>query len=346
MVGAAFLCFRHQSVFVMSNSTNQNQVITQYLLGSLPEVEMERLDELSVTSREFAESLSASEKDLIDAYVQGELSGTMLAQFEFHYLASPIRRERVEFAEAFQVFARKETVFDDSSIHGQADLHRKRKSGWLSALSIFGEQYPGLRWGLAIATVIFMVTGAFLLLQNVRLRQQIMQEQAHRDELQQREMQLQKELDQQRAGNTAIERELAQVREERVRLEEELKNSGQLHPSAPAIVSFVLTPQLRGVGQAQAVSIPVNAGRVRMQLNLEPNDYQTFAVALVDQSNHQELWHSGKLKAGSRGDDRTLHVSFSASLLKPQGYSMRVSGISANGQSEVLSDYPFKVVKY
>jgi len=330
----------------MSNSTNQDQGITEYLLGSLPQVESERLDELSVTSQEFAEVLSASEKELIDAYVQGELSGTRLAQFESHYLTSPIRRERVEFAEAFQVFTRTQRVFDDSSIRGQADLRRKRKSGWLSTLSIFGEQYPALRWGLAVAAVIFIVAGAFLLLQNARLREQMSLEQAHRDELQQREMQLQKELDQQRASNTAIERELAQVREERVRMEEKSRKSVQLPASGTAIVSFVLTPQLRGVGQAQAVSIPVKSVRVTMQLSLEPNDYQTFAVALLDQSNHQELWRSGKLKAGSRGDDRTLKVSFSAVLLKPQGYALQVSGISANGQSEVLSDYPFKVVKY
>jgi predicted nuclease with TOPRIM domain len=330
----------------MSNSTNQDQVITQYLLGSLPEVETERLDELSITSQEFAESLSASEKDLIDAYVQGELSGAMLAQFKSHYLSSPIRRERVEFAEAFQVFARTQRVFDDSPTRGQADLHRKRKRGWLSTLGIFGEQHPALQWGLAVAVVIFIVAGAFLLLQNARLREQMSIEQAHRDELQQREMQLQKELDQQRASNTAIERELAQVREERVRIEEELKKSGKLPVTGTAIASFVLTPQLRGVEQAKAVSIPVNTGRVTMQLNLEPNDYQTFTVVLLDQSNHQELWRSGKLKAGSRGDDRTLNVSFSAGLLKPQRYALQVSGISANGQPEVLSDYPFKVVKY
>ena len=330
----------------MSNSTDQKQVITQYLLGTLPEVERERLDELSVTSQEFAESLSASEKDLIDAYVHGELSGTTLAQFESHYLASPIRRERVEFAEAFQVFASSQRVCDDSPIRGQADLHRKRKRGWLSTLSVFGEQHPALQWGLAVAAVIFIVAGAFLLLRNARLREQMSIEQAHRDELQQREMQLQKELDQQRASNTAIERELAQVREERVRLEEKPRKSVQAPASGPAIVSFALSPQLRGVGQAQAISIPVNTGRVTMQLNLEPNDYQTFAVVLLDQSNHQELWRSGKLKASSRGDNRTLKVSFSAGLLKPQVYALQVSGISANGQSEVLSDYPFKVVKY
>jgi len=328
----------------MSNPTHQ--VTTQYLLGALPDVETERLDELSVTSQEFADSLSASEKELIDAYVEGELSGARLAEFESHYLASSIRRERVEFAEAFQVFARKQSVFNDSSIRGQADLAGKRKGGWLSTRSIFGGQFPAVQWGFAVAAVVFIAAGAFLLVQTARLRQQMSHEQARRDELQQREMQLQKELDEQRASNKAIEQELAQAREERARLEEELKKSGPLHTSGPAIASFVLTPQLRGVGQPQSVSIPVNSGRVTMHLNLEPNDYQIFAVALIDQSNHQELWRTGKLKASAKGEDRVLNVSLPAGLLKPQGYALQVSGISANGHSEVLSDYPFKVVKY
>lgn len=329
----------------MSNSTNQNQDLTQYLLGSLPEVEMERLDELSVSSQEFAEVLSTSEKDLIDAYVQGQLSGTVLAQFESHYLATPTRRVRVEFAAALQTFAGRQRASADSSIHREAE-HRKPKRGWLSTQSIFGKQYPALQWGLAVAALIFIVAVAFLLVQNARLRKQMSLEQAHRDELQQRERQLQKELDQQRTSTTAIERELARVREERMRLEEELKKSGKLPISGTALVSFVLTPQLRGAGQPQTVSFPVNSARVSMQLNLEPNDYQSFAVALLDQSNHQVLWSSGKLKASSRGDDRILNVSFSASLLKSQAYTLRVSGISANGQAEVLSDYLFKVVKY
>lgn len=329
-------------MIVMSNSTDQNQVITQYLLGTLPEVESERLDELSVTSEEFAESLSASEKDLIDAYIQGELSGTILAQFESHYLATPVRRERVQFAEAFRIFASKQNLSADSSIREPANLDLQRNGGRLSTLSIFGGRYPALQWGLAIAAVIFIAVGAFLLVQNARLRQQMSLAQARRDELQQREMQLQKELEQQRTSNAAIEQELAQVRAEQA----QLKNSGEPPRSETAIASFVLTPQLRGVGQAKLVSIPVNTSRVTMRLNLEPNDYKTFAVVLLDQSSQLELWRSGKLKASSKGDAGTLDVTFSAGLLRSQGYALRVSGFSASGQSEVLSDYPFKVVKY
>jgi hypothetical protein len=329
----------------MSNSTDQNQDISQYLLGTLPEVENERLDELSITSQEFAELLSATEKDLIDAYVQGELSGNTLAQFESHYLISPVRRKRVQFAEAFQVFAGKQPVFADSSIHRQADLDRKRIGGWLSTPGIFGGRYPALQWGLAVTAVIFIAAGAFLLVQNARFRQQISLEQAHRDELQQREMQLQKERDQQRASNAAIEQELAQVREERARMEEELKQSGKLPTSGGGIFSFVLTPQLRGAEQIKTTRLPAGTEHVAIGLQLEPNNYSTYSVALIDQSSHQVLWRSGKLKASSRGDNKTLNISFSASLLKPQVYALQVSGISANGQSEALSDYPFKVVK-
>lgn len=329
----------------MSNSTNQNEVITQYLLGTLSEIERERLDELSVTSQEFVESLRAIENDLVDSWLQRELSGTMLAQFESHYMASPIRRGRVEFAEALQVFAGKQTVFDDSSIRGAADPGRKRKGGWLSTLSIFGGGYPGVRWGLAVTAVVVIAAGAFLLVKTVRLRQEISIEQARRDELQQREMQLQKELDQQRASNAAMVQELAQVREDRARMEEELKQSGQLHTGGTAIASFVLTPQMRGVGQPQSVSISGNTGHVTMQLNLEPNDYQAYRVALIDQSNHQVLWQSGKLSAHSGDRGKSVSVSFSSGLLKAQTYVMQLSGVSASGNIEVMSDYPFKVVK-
>ncbi len=60
----------------MNQVTYNYEAITQYLLGALPEEEAERLDELSFTSDEFAEALRAAEKDLVDAYLQGELTGT------------------------------------------------------------------------------------------------------------------------------------------------------------------------------------------------------------------------------------------------------------------------------
>src|SRR5262245_12113371 len=94
----------------MSKPMYNDQTITQYLLGALPATEAERLDELSFTDEDFAATLKAAENDLVDAYVQGELTGDALAQFESYYLASPRRREKVRFAQAFQTLAEKKAV--------------------------------------------------------------------------------------------------------------------------------------------------------------------------------------------------------------------------------------------
>jgi anti-sigma factor RsiW len=89
----------------MSKQPHDDQTLTRYLLGSLPEPEAERLDELSVTDDEVAEALRSVENDLIDAYAQGELDEPARAQFKAHYLTSPARRERVAFAQAFKTHA-------------------------------------------------------------------------------------------------------------------------------------------------------------------------------------------------------------------------------------------------
>src|SRR5437764_14399129 len=105
---------------VMSKPTYNNQTINEYLLGSLPEAEAERLDELSFTDDEFAETLRAAEKDLVDAYVQGELVGTALERFKSHYLSTPRRRVKVEFAQALRLLSEKEMAAQASGVRAGA----------------------------------------------------------------------------------------------------------------------------------------------------------------------------------------------------------------------------------
>jgi len=77
----------------------EDQVIIQYLLGGATEEQAELLDRLSVADDVVADRLKALEDDLVDAYVRGELSGETLERFRSYYLASPLRREKVKFAE-------------------------------------------------------------------------------------------------------------------------------------------------------------------------------------------------------------------------------------------------------
>jgi hypothetical protein len=331
----------------MSNPAYNSQIISQYLLGALSEAESERLDELSITDDEFADALSAAEKELIDSYVQRELSGNEVKRFEAHYLASPLRRDKVDFAKALQVLGAEKLGALAEGTQSRDSFSTDKKRRWLSVFNHFSAPQPALQWGLAIAAIVLLIAGGLFLFQNLRLRQQMSQTQARRDELQQREQQLQKQLEDQRTTNATTEQELAQVREERARLEEELGRSGKPKPSpgGSALASFILTPQLRGAGQFKTITIPVGTEQVAMQLRLEPNDYSNYSVALLDQSTHQVLWRSGRIRARGVADNKSLSVEFPANLLRGQTYSLQVSGISSTGNSEFISDYPFKVVK-
>jgi hypothetical protein len=147
----------------MNQQLYSHQEMNQYLLGSLPEVETERLDELSLTDAEFADALAAAEKDLIDAYIQGELAGAVLQRFKSHYLASPGRRAKVEFAQAFQVMAEKHQAAEENL--GESPTKRK-VSERFPALGIFGFPRPVAQWGLAAAALVLFLVGGWLLLEN------------------------------------------------------------------------------------------------------------------------------------------------------------------------------------
>src|SRR5262245_13052934 len=73
--------------------------LVRYLLGLLPDAETERLDEASIVDDDVAARLRVVEDDLVDAYVVGTLDQTTLEIFEWYYLASPRRRQRVAAAQ-------------------------------------------------------------------------------------------------------------------------------------------------------------------------------------------------------------------------------------------------------
>jgi hypothetical protein len=349
----------------MNRDTYNNQKITRYLLGSLPEADAEQFDELSFTDDEFSDALKSAEKDLVDAYVRSELSEKDLEKFETHYLASPRRREKVEFAKTFQVYAEKN--FRELSASEQSKPKRNF-SKWLAALNIFTGGRALWQLGLAAAVLVLMILGGRLWLENNRLREQSSETQAKRDALAAREQELQKQLETSRTENTETEKELARVREEREALERELNDAKSqkeqliaeqkkrnelppveakqtpLAPIRPLVASFMLAPSLRGGAQIKDLVIPPKTGLLRFGLQLEADDYPAYQVALVDQSTNQTVWQSGKLKTKATAGSKTLNLVLPAKLVKPKIYSLEVSGISAGGSPENISSYPFRVV--
>jgi hypothetical protein len=321
----------------MSDATDSNKTIIQYLLGALPGAETERLDELSFTSEEFAETLAATEKDLIDAYVQGELSGETLKRFEGRCLASPLLREKVEFAESLQIFGAREAA------RLAAD---ETKAGWFAALSAYLTPRPILQWALVLVALALIVTASWLIVDNVRLRRQTTEAQTRRELQAQREQELLKQIEAQRSANSERDAELTRLREERSRLEQELEESRtKSSASDRSVLSFVLTPPLRGAGQITTQKVKPEIKQISARLELEAANYSAYRVELVNAAGNQVLWRSGKLKPQVSGEHKAIAVSFAAGLLQSQNYVLRVSGLNARGTFEIVGDYAFRVMR-
>src|SRR5215831_7524281 len=77
-----------------------DRTVVDYLLGALSANETERLDELSIADDDFAARLTATENDLVDAFVRGQLPDDLARRVRDQYVASPARQQKLRFAQA------------------------------------------------------------------------------------------------------------------------------------------------------------------------------------------------------------------------------------------------------
>jgi hypothetical protein len=356
----------------MSKQPGDAQTLTQYLLGSLPSAEVERLDELSVTDDEAAEALKSVEKDLIDAYVQDELDEAARAQFKTYYLASATRRERVAFAQAFHARAEKSLTSQATIARAETPTGARTEAvtevapgrkgrDMFSVRRGLNVSRPAWQWGAAFAALALLIVAGWLTFDNLRQRQHLAQTVAQRDVLEQRAHELQNESASQRGLSAQPSDESAHAEPEHPAQEQtqhdhqqhtverqhgtvQQRAAGQMSSSSGAgsIASFILAPQVRGASQMPTVSLPTGTGRVVMRLRLEPNEFPTYRVTLLDKTGSQTLWRSTRLKARAGADGKILNLNFRASLLKPQTeYVLRATSEAG----EIIDDYPFRVVK-
>jgi hypothetical protein len=281
-----------------------DRLLRQYLLGAVPEVEAERLDELSVADDEFASRLRAAENDLVDAHACGELAGEDLERFRSFYLSSARRREKARFAETFRSFTDRPTL---------VSMPRARSR----------------RPWLAVAAGLMLFAGSFLAYQNLNLRREASQAESARAALQKRALELEGQIARDRTAGAEVQKELERLR----------KSPAQPKSRASVVfAAFLLPPPTRGAGGLTAVDLPAGAERATFELRLELDDSPAYRVALKDAGSEQVLWHSGSLKSTPLGADKVVSVSVPANLLKPRNYVLEVTA-----GSELIGAYPIRV---
>jgi hypothetical protein len=316
----------------MTNTGTQENLFYRYLLGELPEAEQTALEEAFFADDEKFAQVWEAENDLVDRYVRGRLTRRERASFERHYLQSARHRERVAAARLLLQAA-----------DAAAERPVTASASWWANLKEFFSA-PSLAFGAALASVLLALGAVWLFSERTRLSNQVAQLNSERQAQQQRAQELarqtqalEQQLAAQRERDAQLDAELARLRAEQRRLEAQSAAPGN---TPPTVLSFVLTPFVRGE-ETRALTIPRGAQQVRLQMKSESDDYPGYQASLSAVDGAQ-VWQGPARKARSA---TTVAVTVPASKLAAGDYFLTLTGRTADGATEEINRYYFRVSK-
>jgi len=317
----------------VSKDNYNEKTLREYLLGLLPEADTERLDELSVTEEKFAQDLRRVEDDLIDAYVNDELTGRELLHFPRQYLRSQLGVERVRFAQALR---------DSNQLRDEQDPETEvetRPIASARSLLSFGD-WSTLKWGLVTASLLICLIVSWFIFQ--QLRQPNAGTPQLPDGTAKSERQGSSEPDP-KANEKPTPTGDAKIDPEH---QAQQSPTPQANPPSPSrVVAFVLKPQLRTVSQPVELTIPNHITTVALTLQLEPGDTTYYRPILTEASSDRAVWQGGSVKSTTTDGMSVLQVRVPGALLTQGAYKIRVVGVYPDGTTETTSEYNFRIVR-
>jgi len=302
-------------------------LIRRYLLGELAEADQTALEQGLLADRNKFDRVWDVENKLIDGYVRGEMSRADRQRFEDHYLTSPLHRKRIAIAELF--------LKDIDQTVGEPD---QVVPWWRGVLNFLRRSQP-LAGGAFALFLLIALGGGWGLIERTRLTRQLakIQNDAETEHasLKQREQEL-------ASRNQELEREIVDERQRREGLNARLEQLRRQQRSTPlAVPSFLLTPAITRKDTAlPPPTIPRSAGKVRLLIELDDNDYANYQLRLRTAEGREVLRrHTGKARLGK--DRAFVTLALQAGKLIQGDYVLILSGQTADGKSEEIDRYFF-----
>ena len=109
------------------------------------------------------------------------------------------------------------------------------------------------------------------------------------------------------------------------------------------VLSFVLFPFYRGSGDGNLVSIPLGPHTIRLQMNLEADQYPSYRITIRAVAANNSIEKRGLKSRMMPEGKRAVIASFPSEVLPPGDYTLRLEGESSNGEVESVGGYGFRV---
>ncbi|MGH9770023.1 MAG: hypothetical protein ACREAB_21575 [Blastocatellia bacterium] len=323
----------------MQRTTEQDERMTRYLLGDLPETEVAAVEQEYFADQEKFEEVWAAENDLVDRYVRGRLSRGERELFERNYLQSPKHRERVAVA---RKLLEAPLVLDHQDAEGAVAPQAVEptpswRSGLMEKLNI--PRMPRLLLPATAFLLLFSVL-SWLMIERGRLNDELGKTKAQLSEQQRREREV--------ADQLAAEREQSgKLKSELDRLLETIAQRPSQPPARtdrPSILSLFLTPwrgpRAPGGGKLQEITISRETDLVRLRMKIENGDSRRFQAAIRTVEGAR-VWNQRSLKPGSGA----ITANVPANKLPLGDYTLTLSATTPTGDTEVINRYSFRVIR-
>jgi hypothetical protein len=289
------------------------------------------------------------DEDRILAFYSGRLGESEAEQMRDHLVECPKCLEVARDARQF-LKAMSEPVPTAAAIAQLEPAmpvgNRSRQTPWRQSL-LHRFQSPVVVFSIAMAALLLAIGCSFLIARTWRLQNQIERMDAAQTQYRQQEQELRQRLAEQARDKNLAEELQREMEKELAALKTEQIEGHKTAIARPVIASLVLLPGFRDLGEtpgSNRLIIPPSSDLIRLQANLEVDEHPSYRATLQT-ADGELVWTQSGLKAQSNGSGKTVVLHLPPKLFAKRDYMLSLSGATAEGKSEDVEQYSFRVVK-
>jgi hypothetical protein len=326
----------------------EEQLLMSYLLGAATELEQSQIETRYFRNQRFYEELLALEEELICDYISGALTPEQGNRFEQHFLRSTRCRRKYESIKKLMTFVADQSGWQ-SAVTPPPTTAPKVLAACARWLHSFFTPRLSFVWSTA-AVAVLSLTALWLSVLVTELREEVKDGEAQQASLQKKVAKPKTKAERPPARQRNESRSLAEVADQ---LQASMGDTPGLISSAkstPALslLSVTLRPsRVRGSGEAKKISIPANAGTLRLQLLLSGAEHSTYPsyTAVMKTIEGQEVVRRQGVSTQVVQSDKSLVLELPANKLRDGYYAVLLTGITANKELRPAEEFFIQIIR-
>jgi len=310
---------------------SERQSAVRYLLGAMTDAERSAFEESGFSNDRSVEMLEAVRDELIDEYLDGNLSPADRARFENYFLISPHHLRKVEFTRSIREIVAETALPATQPTHEESFWQRispallgsRSRVATVAlvalvivcgaAVYVFRRSHPTPIEPLQMVGVTTNQTTPTAPDSEAEVNTDAKQQSAHQNR--------------HSAANSPV-RDAERIPERR----------------GAHTITFSLHSVVRGSEKARPLVVPAQASAVRLVVD-RPADGYARHCALLSTVEGQEIWRLILGKLPPVEAEGKVIITIPSDLLSSEDYTLRIIGIKASGEEETVSHYYFRIIK-